>query len=633
MNRQNCCQLRTTGLEWFVGNAPPPDWNENAMCPPAAYPNAALTSSTPTFNPTFGTSIPYSAFFDCNLVGRYVYLRAPQSLGVNNAQDGQFNIAELRIYATNACPPRNGTGVIDVTPDLCAGGTYGSVCVHTCKPGYAATSGSGVSRCNGDTWDQAPLVCSPTCLDLPAPPYVGACSQTLWQDTFPVGGEATSEAGWISLSPTTQPFESVWFVRDGHLEASTKLGCNSEMHAVLASDRIASFYGDFTLTATISTDARAGLVFRAQDDQNMYRFWLDTTLLVPVHALERLTDGVVQRITDAPLWTVTPDSWHVVSASMVGPVITISVDGVPLMTASDTTYLAGYAGVYASTTGLFGDVSFVAPCPSVCSGAQNNETCAFTCHEGLVPVGPTTRTCVALDGSTVNGFGFWSPDPGAAPLTCTVAPPVFLPSVITVPENSPRNTDVGGPLLAEAAAPDYQLLFSVIGENPLDPAYGSLFYVDACSGQVRLRQGGLNVVNYERQANYTLLVSVSVAGFPAAATVQNISVRVLDVDEPPTVPTQNFTVPENSLTGFRVGTVRAVDLEHSVVSWLLDADTSKGSFSLNSTGLITVTNGFDVATGVGSVAVVTGYPVCDSVAEQSTASISCAPGYTIQSFD
>ena len=55
--------------------------------------------------------------------------------------------------------------------------------------------------------------------------------------------------------------------------------------------------------------------------------------------------------------------------------------------------------------------------------------------------------------------------------------------------------------------------------------------------------------------------------------------------------------------------------------------------TISPAGLITVTNGFDVATGVGSVAVVTGYPVCDSVAEQSTASISCAPGYTIQSFD
>ena len=631
VNRQDCCQQRTQYLEWFVGNAAPPHWNENAMCPPANYPGAALVSTNSVYNPSLGT-LPYAAYFPCDLVGRYLFMRAPQSLGVQDAQDGQFNIAEIRVYASNSCPARNGTGVSVSTPTLCQSGTYGSVCVLTCLPGYTAVSGESVSRCDGDSWDAPPLVCSPICQDLDAPPYVGACLQTIYSTKFPLGSESASESNWMSLSPYLQPFGSVWFVRDGHLEASTKLGCNADMHAVIASNRIAGYYGDFTLTASVSTADRAGLVFRATDDLNMYRFYLDLTLLAPVHVLERVQDGYVQRITDAPL-AIAIDSWHVVSVTMVNTLITVMIDGVTLMSASDNTFLAGHAGVYAATSALFTGVSFVAPCNGACTGAQNGETCAFTCHEGLIPVGPTVRTCVALPGQTVNGFGVWSP-PANETLTCTVAPPVFIPSTISVLENSPRNTDVGDPLLASAAAPDYQLQFSIFSETPLDPAYGTLFYIDACSGQVRLRQGGINIVNYERQNNYTLIVVASVVGFPDATTTQTINVRILNVDEVPLVPMQIFNVTENSLTGFRVGTITYADPENSPVSWLLTSDTSHGSFLVNNvTGRITVTNGFDVVAANGDVTAVTGYIECSQIGEQSSQTLSCAPGYVVTSFD
>ena len=558
VNRQNCCQLRSQYLEWYVGNAPPPAWQENTLCPQAAYPNLQLSTPGP-FSPAFNASLPYSGFFGCALTGRYVFLHAPQSLGVLNAADGQFNLAEVRVYASNSCPARGGVNVLTTTPTTCAGGINGDVCVETCAPGTASVSGVGVSYCNGDEWDQDPLVCSPVCPPVNPPPLSDTCTNTLFSESFPLGDEAGAMARWSTFGGPGQYFGTSWFVNDGMLSASTTLGCSDMLHAVYYSDKVVAYRGDFTLTAAVSTVDRAGLVWRAQDAGNLYRFYLDTTLPAGLHVLERVQNFVTTRLTDGVRLGVLPGSWHTVSVSVVGTQFNISLDGTPLLSVVDGTFASGYAGVFAGTKAQFDSVVYNVPCSGGCSGALAGETCAFTCHPGLIAAGPTSRTCMPS--------GVWSPDLLAAPLSCVVGPPTLLASTISVPENADRNALVGMPLLGSSGAPDYQLLYEIDAETPLDPAIGSLFYIDACSGQVLTRQGGFGVIDYERQSNYTLLVRAYITGFPSAQAFANISVAILNVDEPPILTDTILNVTENSPFNGTVGTIRWRDPEGSVVMW------------------------------------------------------------------
>jgi hypothetical protein len=75
------------------------------------------------------------------------------------------------------------------------------------------------------------------------------------------------------------------------------------------------------------------------------------------------------------------------------------------------------------------------------------------------------------------------------------------------------------------------------------------FWVDACSGQVKLRSS--NSINFEAVQQYTLTVRVFISGFAGAETVRNVTVAVIDADDPPVFslnPTYTL-VQENSLAG------------------------------------------------------------------------------------
>ena len=248
VNRQDCCQARSAHLEWYVGNNPPPQWNHNPQCPVANWPTAAaaLLSSAPgAFSPAFNASLPYSAFFPCELWGRYVFLHAPQSLGQLNAADGQFNLAEIRVYASNTCGPRVSVGGTTATPVTCAGpARNGDVCAQSCPPGTVATAGSPISTCDGDVWDEATLVCSPVCPPANLPPLADSCTQTLFTEQFALGDEVGATSRWISLGGDGQAFGTSWFVNDGELVAATTLGCSDMMHAVYSSDKVRGRIGE-----------------------------------------------------------------------------------------------------------------------------------------------------------------------------------------------------------------------------------------------------------------------------------------------------------------------------------------------------------------------------------------------------
>ncbi len=126
--------------------------------------------------------------------------------------------------------------------------------------------------------------------------------------------------------------------------------------------------------------------------------------------------------------------------------------------------------------------------------------------------------------------------------------------------------------------------------------------IDICSGQVKLRTGGRDVMNFEGVNSYVLTVRAFIAGFVGAETVVNVTVTVLNQDEPPLLLASTNRLPENSaraadgslvqwssLQGLLVGTVPFWDPENSTVAYSLTVDGSAGKLLLDSaTGAVTV---------------------------------------------
>ena len=142
----------------------------------------------------------------------------------------------------------------------------------------------------GDNWDQPQLVCSPVCPQLQAPALVGACSQTLVQDSW---STPLSLGNWFSPLPLTQGIGITWFAPDGVLEASNRVGCADTMVLLTTSAKLAAYVGDFSMQALISPQGatQAGLAFFSDALANNYvRFSLDASGL-GVHALEFRAQG------------------------------------------------------------------------------------------------------------------------------------------------------------------------------------------------------------------------------------------------------------------------------------------------------------------------------------------------------
>jgi len=115
------------------------------------------------------------------------------------------------------------------------------------------------------------------------------------------------------------------------------------------------------------------------------------------------------------------------------------------LTTADKTFLVGFAGVYALDSAQFDDLVFSVACTSTCTGMTNGDACTFGCSEGLIAVGPVSRTCVGTTSLATMAF---SPDAIAVPFYCTLPPPTFLPATLFILENSLKNANVGDPLVA-----------------------------------------------------------------------------------------------------------------------------------------------------------------------------------------
>lgn len=415
-------------FEVYVGDST--DWTRNTRCNPDLLP-ANMQAS------------PFWAEFPCQLTGRYVTVRT-------NLQGERIHICEFQAFAANRCPARATAFATTIAGTTCVGAGYNTLCVQQCLPGYRATAGSTSARCRGETWDAPPLVCEPVCADLDMPTNGGSCTQTLIRETFDAPAFNTSTvpilSRWSSLDETAQPLARHWFLVDNELQAGARPGCGKDLILLSNSLNVYNHRSAFTLTGIFRTGDQAGLVFKALDRFNYYRFVVDVG--TGVHFLERNLAGVTTRIIDAPL-PLDRTLYHTMAVVVSATAMDFLIDGTSIMTTMDMSLPVGYAGLFASTQAVFDLLDFSIPCAS-CLGLTPGTTCTFDCRAGLVLAGNATRTCVA------SGNGASAALAGNATI-CTLLPPVFFAAVRSVPENSIRNTPVGDPLVATITAPDEQV--------------------------------------------------------------------------------------------------------------------------------------------------------------------------------
>ena len=124
--------------------------------------------------------------------------------------------------------------------------------------------------------------------------------------------------------------------------------------------------------------------------------------------------------------------------------------------------------------------------------------------------------------------------------------PEITSSEFSVKENSDEGTSIG---IIEAKDPDGDgsLLFELTEENP--------YVIVTQDGEIKVKDGAK--IDYEKMQEFT--ISVIVKDVDGLETPGDIVIKVIDVNEPPTITSQEFTFPEDSKPGTKKGPIEAKD--------------------------------------------------------------------------
>lgn len=172
-------------------------------------------------------------------------------------------------------------------------------------------------------------------------------------------------------------------------------------------------------------------------------------------------------------------------------------------------------------------------------------------------------------------------------------PPQVFSSVIRlqVKENLPTEIPLGVPMLTNTWDPENNTLVFQLAASEFSP----FFSVDACSGQLRMKQP-LDFETMPQELSLNVLVHDNVD------TSTNVAISVLiaveDVNEAPAFlrDEYSFSIPEDAVTGVSIGILTAVDPDDDAVhgfalatgdyASLFKVDSATGELSLVSTGIL-----------------------------------------------
>jgi hypothetical protein len=179
---------------------------------------------------------------------------------------------------------------------------------------------------------------------------------------------------------------------------------------------------------------------------------------------------------------------------------------------------------------------------------------------------------------------------GHGPTWVTVLPgrqstnqsPVIADAVFEIPETAAGGTTVG---FVPASDPDAgQTLTYIIAGGNEDAA----FTIDSETGLLRISPFANRLSN----SQYTLRIRVMDDGIPSLWDSATVLIRVTDVNQPPVITGQTWTVVENSSAGTVVGTAQASDPDAGQsLTFRIVSGNDGGAFAIDPfTGVVTVNN-------------------------------------------
>ena len=165
------------------------------------------------------------------------------------------------------------------------------------------------------------------------------------------------------------------------------------------------------------------------------------------------------------------------------------------------------------------------------------------------------------------------------------AAPTIIPATFGVAENSPAGTSVGSVQAADTDGDN--LAFAITGGTGM-----GVFDINATTGELTL----LSSPDHEAATSYTLEVTVTDDGTPAAADTATFVVNVTDVNEAPVVTGGSASVPEDAAVGTPVLGVTASDPDTDGVIFRITGGNAGGSFAIDPVaGVIAVAGPLDHA--------------------------------------
>ena len=152
----------------------------------------------------------------------------------------------------------------------------------------------------------------------------------------------------------------------------------------------------------------------------------------------------------------------------------------------------------------------------------------------------------------------------------------------SVEENSPAGTVVG---IVIASDPDINAPFNELEFSVLSGSGKELFEISS-TGVITVKEGA--VLDYESKDSYSLEVKVQDGG--GLSDTATITVRLVDVNESPSIANQTFSVKEDINSNVKIGSIIYKDPENDVLSFTLEEDPS-GIFQVTEYGDIYLKEG------------------------------------------
>ncbi len=161
-------------------------------------------------------------------------------------------------------------------------------------------------------------------------------------------------------------------------------------------------------------------------------------------------------------------------------------------------------------------------------------------------------------------------------------PPVINDQFFSLNENSPNGSLVGTVL---ATDPDQgqNLTFSILSVNT-----GEAFNIDTYTGNISVQNSSM--LDFETSPTFTLVVNVKDNGTGNLSSQAMVTISLLDINEPPSINNQSFSITENSTDGTIIGNVLASDPDAGqTINYSILAGNTDNAFEIDSlSGEITV---------------------------------------------